>query len=365
MTISEIIFPLEKFAPTAYQESYDNCGLLTGNANWQCTGVLATLDVTEAVVLEAKQKKCNLIVAHHPIIFSGLKKITGKNYVEQTIIAAIKNDIAIYAIHTNLDNVIDGVNNAIADKLGLTNRAILQPKQNLLSKLIVFVPETHLNVIRDAMFAAGAGEISNYSECSFNTKGIGTFKGNENTNPYLGKVGERTEEQEIKVEVIIPNYLQRIVVSKMVAAHPYEEVAYDVVPLSNTYQQVGSGLVGELESGIDESEFLNLLKTQFNLKVIKHTALSNKKVKRIALCGGAGSFLTKAAIASGADVYVTSDIKYHEFFDAENKILLADIGHWESEQFTIDLIMHIITPKSPTFAVLKSKVNTNPVHVFV
>ncbi len=365
MTIAEIITPLEKFAPLAYQESYDNCGLLTGNSNWQCSGVLCTLDVTEEVVLEAKGKGCNLIVAHHPIIFSGLKKITGKNYVEQTIIAAIKNDIAIYAIHTNLDNVLAGVNNKLADKLGLINKQILAPKQNLLCKLFVFVPENPVEKVREAIFNAGGGDIANYSECSFSTNGIGTFKGNENSNPTIGEPLVRSTINEVKVEVILPNYLQHYVVAKMIEAHPYEEVAYDVVALNNRYQQVGSGIIGDLENEISEQDFLHLLKKQFGLQAIKHTKLLGKPIKKVALCGGAGSFLTKNAMAAKADIYITSDIKYHEFFDAENKIVVADIGHWESEQFTVELLMEILQSKSPTFAVLKSEVNTNPVEYFI
>ena len=364
MTIAEIITPLEKFAPLSYQESYDNCGLLTGNLNWQCSGVICTLDVTEKVVLEAKAKDCNLIVAHHPIIFSGLKKITGKNYVEQTIITAIKNDIAIYAIHTNLDNVLAGVNNKIADKLGLINRQILAPKQNLLSKLIVFVPEYAAENVQNVMFKAGGGQIANYSECSFSSNGTGTFKGNQNSNPIFGMPFIRTTINEVKIEVIIPNYLQHYVVSKMIEAHPYEEVAYDIVALSNQYQQVGSGIVGELENGIGEIEFLKILTKQFNLQVIKHTKLLGKPIKKVALCGGAGSFLIKNAIAAKAELYITADIKYHEFFDADNNIVIADVGHWESEQFTPDLLMEHLKANFPTFAVLKSNVNTNPVEFF-
>jgi dinuclear metal center YbgI/SA1388 family protein len=365
MIIAEIITPLEKFAPSVYQESYDNCGLITGNANWDCTGVLCSLDVTEAVVLEAKEKKCNLIVAHHPIIFSGLKKIIGKNYVEQTVIAAIKNDIAIYAVHTNLDNVIEGVNNRIADKIGLFNKKILAPKQNLLSKLFVFVPENAVEKVKEAIFDAGGGHIANYSECSFSAQGIGTFKGNEHSKPTIGEPMTRSTITEVKIEVMLPNYLQHDVVSKMIEAHPYEEVAYDVVSLNNHYHKVGSGIIGELESEMSESDFLKLLKQQFNLQVIKHTKLLHKQIKKIALCGGAGSFLMKNAIAAKADIYITSDIKYHEFFDAEGKIVIADIGHWESEQFTVELLMEILQSKSPTFAVLKSGVNTNPVEYFV
>lgn len=365
MIIADIIKHLESIAPTAYQESYDNAGLLTGNSNWVCTGVLCTLDSTEDVVLEAKEKNINLIVAHHPIVFGGLKKINGKNYVEQTIIAAIKNDIAIYAIHTNLDNVIAGVNNKIADKLGLVNRKILAPKQNQLSKLVVFSPNADAEKIKDTIFFAGGGNIANYSECSFSTVGIGTFKGNETSNPTIGKPLVRSSVDETKIEVILPNHLIQFVVTKMLEVHPYEEVAYDIVPLSNHYQQVGSGLVGNLETEMEEKAFLHRLKQQFNLQIIKHTKLLGKPIKNIAICGGAGSFLTKAAITAKADVYITSDIKYHEFFDAESKIVVADIGHWESEQFTIELLMEIIQLKFPTFAVLKSEVNTNPVRYFV
>jgi len=364
MTIAEIITPIEKFAPLAYQESYDNCGLLTGNLNWECSGVLCTLDATETVVLEAKEKGCNLIVAHHPIIFSGLKKITGKNYVEKTIITAIKNDIAIYAIHTNLDNVFTGVNNKIADKIGLINRKILVPKQNMLSKLFVFVPENAAEKVKEAIFNAGAGHISNYSECSFAASGIGTFKGNEYSSPTIGEPMVRSTIPEIKIEVILPTFLQHYVVAKMIEAHPYEEVAYDIVNLNNTYQNVGSGIIGDLELGVEEINFLNFLKKQFGLKVIKHTKLLDKPIKKVALCGGSGSFLIKNVIAAKADIYITADIKYHEFFDADNKILIADIGHWESEQFTPDLLMEILKANFPTFAILKSEVDTNPIAYF-
>ncbi len=365
MLILDIIKILESFAPLAYQESYDNCGLLIGNKTWNCSGVLCTLDVTEKVIEEAKQKKCNLIVAHHPIIFTGLKKIVGNNYVEEIIIAAIKNDIAIYACHTNLDNTFNGVNHKIADQLGLVNRKILQPKTNILSKLFVFVPNNDVVKVREAIFKAGAGEIANYSECSFNTSGEGTFKGNENSTQTIGKPLVRETVEEIKIEVILPTYLQNQVVEQMKFAHPYEEVAYDIVPLSNQNQQVGSGMIGELANSMKDEDFLIFVKKQFGLKVIKHTALLNKPIKKVAFCGGSGSFLIKNAIAAKADIYISSDIKYHEFFDSESKIVIADIGHWESEQFTIGLLVDIIRAKTPTFAVLKSEVNTNPVSYFI
>ena len=365
MKIQDITSFLESVAPPVLQESYDNAGLLTGNADWGCTGVITTLDATEEVVLEAVEKKCNLIVAHHPIIFGGLRKITGKNYVEKTVITAIKNDIAIYAIHTNLDNVLHGVNAAIANKLGLVNQTILQPKNDTLKKLFTFVPVEYAEKVRSAIFTAGAGHISNYSECSFNAKGEGTFKPGEGTNPFTGKIGERHAEEEMKLEMIFPAWLENKILIAMIAAHPYEEVAYDIVALENQNQQVGSGLVGELVVPFKEREFLDLLKEKFNLSVIRHTPLRSKPVKKVALCGGAGSFLIGAAIAAGADFYISADIKYHEFFDANGRLVIADIGHYESEQFTIDLLFDILRQKFPTFAVLKTGVKTNPVHYFL
>jgi dinuclear metal center YbgI/SA1388 family protein len=364
MKIAEVIQILEQFAPSHYQENYDNAGLLLGNKNWTCTGILCTLDATEAVIFEARRRNCNLVVAHHPIIFSGLKKITGRNYVESTVITAIKNDIAIYAIHTNLDNVIKGVNDKIADKLGLINRKILTPKTGQLMKLFTFAPVEHAERVRSAIFEAGAGYIGNYSECSFNSEGTGTFKGEEGTHPFVGAVGKRHEEKEIKMEFIFPAYLQSNIVNAMKKAHPYEEVAYDVVLLANEYFNVGSGLIGELSSPASEEQFLQQLKQTFGLSVIKHTKLLGKSVHKVALCGGAGSFLISSAITASADIYVTSDIKYHEFFDANDKVVIADIGHWESEQFTVDLLFDIIKSKFPTFAVLKSEERTNPVFYF-
>ncbi|MES2003123.1 MAG: Nif3-like dinuclear metal center hexameric protein [Bacteroidota bacterium] len=365
MLIANIIRELEQKAPLALQESYDNTGLLTGNADWECKGILCTLDATEAVIMEAKSRGCNLVVAHHPIIFSGLKKITGKNYVEKTVIAAIKNDIAIYAIHTNLDNVLDGVNDRIANQLGLINRSILAPKAGLLLKLYTFVPHAHASQVRDALFAAGAGNIGQYGETSFNTEGTGTFKGSDQTRPFAGQPGIRHEEKEIRIEVILPAYLQSVVVNALLKAHPYEEAAYDIVSLQNDNQFVGSGLLGELPEALDETGFLHMLKTAFELSVIKHTPFLGKKLQKVAVCGGSASFLCGKAVAAGADVYVTSDIKYHEFFDANDRILLVDIGHWESEQFTTDLLIEILQAKFPTFAVLKSGVKTNPVNYFL
>jgi len=364
MQIREIISLLENIAPPQLQESYDNSGLLTGNADWECSGVLVSLDATEEIVKEAVAKKCNLIVAHHPIIFGGLKKITGKNYVERTVIAAIKNDVAIYAIHTNLDNVINGVNGKMADRLGLVNRQVLSPKLSLLKKIIVFAPAAQADQVRSAIFAAGAGHIGNYSECSFNATGEGTFKAGEGTNPFAGQIGERHSENEIKIEAIFPQWLERGIIKSLLAAHPYEQPAYDIIALGNSLPSTGSGLIGQLPQPIAEIDFLGIIKKAFGLEAIKHTVLTGKPVKKVALCGGAGSFLINAAIASGAGFYITSDVKYHEYFDAENRLVIADIGHYESEQYTVNLLFDILNEKYPTFATLKTETNTNPVRYF-
>ena len=365
MTISFITSLLEKKAPLALQEDYDNAGLITGNKNWECKGALVCLDVTEEILEEAIRQNCNLIIAHHPVVFKGLKKFSGNSYVERAVIKAIKNDIAIYACHTNLDNIISGVNGKIADQLGLVNRSILQPKNGFLEKLQLFSPTSHSEMVEKALFEAGAGQIGNYSECSFVSEGIGSFKPEEGANPFSGEMGIRHKGNEQKIEVIYPKWLRHQVLSAMKSVHPYEEVAYEISSLSNVYQEIGSGMIGELPNEMDVVDFLKFLSEAFGQKCIKHTSFTRKTIKKIAICGGAGSFLTHAAIAAGADIYVTSDVKYHEFFDADGKIILADIGHFESEQYTIDLIYDILRQNFPTFALLKTKVNSNPVHYFV
>lgn len=360
----DIIDVLEQFAPPSLQESYDNSGLLTGDVNSSITGVLISLDCTEEVVDDAIKKNCNMIISHHPIVFSGLKKLTGKNYTERTIIKAIKNDILLYAIHTNLDNVYNGVNAKIAEKLGLINTRVLAPAKGKLLKLVTFVPLSHADDVRNAIFNAGGGVISEYDCCSFNVEGKGTFRGSDNTNPYVGEKGKIHFENEIRIEVILPDYLKNIVVAAMIKAHPYEEVAYDIYLLENEHQRIGSGLIGELKNPVDEVQILNDIKNKLKAKCIRYSALLNKKVQKIALCGGAGSFLLKNAIAAGADLFITSDFKYHQFFDAENRIVIADIGHYESEQFTIELIRDVLIEKFPTFAFHFTEVNTNPINYY-
>jgi dinuclear metal center YbgI/SA1388 family protein len=364
MKIAEIVQHLEQIAPPALQESYDNPGLLTGHNSWECTGALISLDATEPVIREAISKKCNLVIAHHPILFRGIKKITGSDYVQKALITSIKNDVAIYAIHTNLDNVLHGVSGKMADILGLVNVEALSPKENALEKLFTFVPVEDAAKVRKAIFDAGAGNIGNYSECSFNMEGTGTYTAQSGADPYIGKIGIPQSTTEIKIEVIFPSYLRRAVINALLGAHPYEEVAYDLVKVENVYPKTGSGAMGSLPHPMDEKSFLQHLKQKFNLPLVRHTPLLNKPITKVALCGGAGSFLISKALASGADIFVTGDVKYHEFFDANGRMLVADIGHFESEQFTIELLHQILVEKFPTFAVLKSGTQTNPVNYY-
>lgn len=362
MTISHVVSVLEKLAPPYLQESYDNVGLLLGNSQWECTGALVTLDVTKETIQEAIDKRCNLVVAHHPLIFKGRTQINGRHYTDEIIVMAIKHDIAVYAIHTNLDNVLHGVNGKIADLLGLQQRNILAPKTDLIQKLVVFAPQENQAVIQNALFEAGAGEIGQYSECSFVSQGIGSFKPGEGANPHLGAIGIRHQEAEVKIEVVFPAWLQQQVLSAMLQHHPYEEVAYEVFTLSNPFQLVGSGLVGILSQPVAAEDFLKQIKKIFNINTIRHSAFLGKPLQKIAVCGGAGDFLIPAAKATAADVFITSDLKYHSFFEAEGRLLLVDIGHFESEQYTIELLADVLRQNFPNFAVLKTGVITNPVH---
>ncbi len=360
MQIKEIIEVLEAWAPPILQENYDNAGLIIGNQGAELSGALVTLDVTEEVIDEAINKKCNLIIAHHPIIFKGLKRITGKNYIERTVIKAIKNDIAIYAIHTNLDNVKHGVNAKIAEKLGLSNIQVLEPKPAVLMKLITFAPHAFAEQVKQALFAAGAGNIGNYDQCSFSTQGKGTFRAKDGSVPFVGQIGQHHEEPETRIEVVMPIYLTSKVLSALLKVHPYEEVAYDLVPLANANNEIGSGMVGELPEPMNEQAFLAHLKKSLQIENVRYTSFAGA-IKKVALCGGVGSFLIQAAKSSGAQAFVTADVKYHEFFDAEQSLMIADVGHYESEFFTKELIQQQILKYFPTFAVLLSEIHTNPI----
>ncbi|MFO0323284.1 MAG: Nif3-like dinuclear metal center hexameric protein [Bacteroidota bacterium] len=364
MILQDIISELEQFAPISYQENYDNSGLLIGDVKQTITGAILCLDCTEETINEAIKKKCNLIISHHPIIFVGIKKLNGSNYVERIIIKAIQNNIAIYACHTNLDNVKLGVSKKIAEKIGLINTKILAPKKSSLKKLVTFVPNNGLEKLRAALFEEGVGKIGNYEKCSYAIEGIGSFKGNDLSNPAVGKKNELHFEKETRLEVVFESFQEQKILKTLKENHPYEEVAYDIYNLENLHDDVGSGLIGELLVPMPEIDFLNHIKNVFNLKYLKHTALLNRNIKKVSVCGGSGSFLLKNSISLKSDVYISSDFKYHEFFDAESKILIADIGHYESEQFTSEIFYEIISNKFSTFALYFTEINTNPVNYF-
>jgi dinuclear metal center YbgI/SA1388 family protein len=362
MKIKEIISCLESYAPLSLQESYDNSGLITGDPMHDTESALLCIDVTEDVIDEAIKFGSDLIISHHPVLFRPIRKLTGDNYAGRCLIKAIRNNIALYAAHTNADAVRQGVNMKISDKLGLKNAQILVPRKEELRKLVFFVPSGHASEVREKVFEAGAGHIGNYDQCSFNAPGDGTFRGSEETNPFVGEKSRLHIEKEIRVETIYPVYREQSVIKALLDAHPYEEVAYDIYPLANTYAQAGSGMVGELPEPVSETVFLKNLKKIFTAGIIRHSALLRKKIRKVAVCGGSGSQFLEQAINSGADIYITADIKYHQFFDADRKIIIADIGHYESEQFTTELFHELILKNFPKFAVRFSGVYTNPVN---
>lgn len=362
MTIQEVINQIEDFAPTAYAEDFDNVGLLVGDSSKEVTKALITLDTLEATIEEAIEKDCNLIISFHPIIFSGLKKLTGKNYVERTVLKAIRNDIAIYAIHTALDNQYKGVNDMISEKLGLKNRQILIPRKDSIKKLTTFVPVKNADEVRNALFKAGGGSIGNYDNCSFNITGKGTFKGNEESNPVIGEKGQVHFEEEAQIGITYPAHLEAGILKALFSSHPYEEVAYEIHSLENKNQHLGMGMIGELSEEIDETSFLKEVKKAFDSGCIRHSKLLNKKIKKVAVLGGSGAFAIENAKAAGADIFITADLKYHDFYKAEEKLVLADIGHYESEQFTKNLLYSFLSEKISSFALILADTNTNPIN---
>lgn len=361
MRIREILQTIEQLAPLPLQEEFDNSGLQVGDSNHELTGILLCIDITENVIEEAISLNCNLIVSHHPLMFRSVKSITGKNYIERCLVKAIKYDIVIYAAHTNLDNAVGGVNYKLAEMLELQQVRILSPKQNALLKFVTFVPDTHAEQVRAALFNAGAGNIGNYDSCSYNLRGEGTFRAKDNARPFVGEIGELHFESETRIETIIPTFKQNDILRTLLAVHPYEEPAYDFYPLENKWAQAGSGITGVLPEPMSEQDFLYLLKDLFKLPSIRHSMFSGREIRDVALCGGAGAFLVSDAIAYGADAFITGEAKYNDFYDVEDKILLAVVGHYESEICTKEIFYDVISKKFPTFAVHLSAFDTNPV----
>ena len=364
MIVKDVINYLEELAPLSYAEDFDNVGLLVGNKSEKITGILVTLDTLEAVVDEAIEKNCNLIVSFHPIIFKGLKKINGSNYVERVVIKAIQHNIAIYAIHTALDNALNGVNDIICNTLKLSNKKILLPQKGTIKKLTTYVPKKDAEQLRTALFNCGAGSIGNYENCSFNADGIGTYKGNSSSNPTIGEKGILQKEEETQISVTFQKHIESRLLQTLFEYHPYEEVAYEIATLDNLNQTIGMGMIGELENGMNPTEFFDYVKDKMKVSLIRHSNLVNNQIKKVAVLGGSGSFAINAAKSANVDVFITADLKYHDFFTAENDIILADIGHYESEQFTKSFLADYLSKKITNFAVVLSTTNTNPVKYF-
>ncbi|QTD37524.1 Nif3-like dinuclear metal center hexameric protein [Polaribacter batillariae] len=362
MKIKEVTNYLEKLAPLQYAEDFDNVGLLVGNYDLEVSGILVTLDTLEQTVEEAIAKNCNLIVSFHPIIFEGMKKFNGNSYVEKVVLKAIKNDIAIYATHTALDNSKNGVSAKMCEVLGLTNTKILMPKKGIIKKLTTYIPSNNASTLRTALFNAGAGNIGNYDQCSFNTEGIGTYRGNESSNPVVGEKGKLHSEKETKISIVFESKNESKILNALQKNHPYEEIAYEITTTENVHQNIGMGMIGELPLEIEEKVFLQFLKQTMKTDCVRHSNFINKKIKKVAVLGGSGSFAISNAKKAGADAYVSADFKYHDFFKAENQILLADIGHYESEQFTKNLLVDYLTKKFTNFAIILSEKSTNPIY---
>ena len=364
MIIKNITDCLEEFAPLSFQENYDNAGLLVGDSNWNVGKVLFTLDITEEVLDEALKKKCNLVVSHHPLIFHGLKKLSGNDLVQRMVVKAIKNDIAIYAMHTNLDNSVNGLNKNICEKLGLINCSLLSPAKGMMSKLVTFCPVKFAEKVRQSLFDGGAGHIGKYDCCSYNIQGQGSFRASDNAEPFVGDKNIIHYEDEVRIEVIFPSFLELKLITALKNNHPYEEVAFDLYPLSNSFLDAGSGMTGEIDQELKMTEFLAKVKSLMEIPVLRHSKVSDRSIRKIAVCTGSGSFLIPDAIKAGADVFLTSDLKYHDYFDAHHRLILADIGHYESERFAKDLMVDILIRKFPNFAFLISEINTNPIIYF-
>lgn len=360
MKIKEIIDALETFAPLPLQDSYDNAGLQVGLTETEATGALLCLDVTEAIIKEAVALGYNLVISHHPLIFKGYKSISGKDYIERCIIDAIKNDIVIYSMHTNLDNAMNGVSFKIAEKIGLQNVKVLEPISDKLLKLVTFVPKTLALEVRKALFDAGCGNIGNYDSCSYNVKGEGTFRANEGAKPFCGEVGQEHTEEEVRIETILPDFIKNSVTKALIKAHPYEEPAFDFYPVKNVWNQMGAGVIGELDEPMSELEFLKEIKKTFEVGCLKHNRLTGRLIQKVAICGGAGSFLIPKAVGK-ADVFITGEVKYHDYFNYNDSILVAEIGHYESEQYTKEIFYSIIKEAFPSLEVTISKINTNPI----
>lgn len=364
MKLKDLTSYLESAVPLPFQESYDNSGLQVGSPEKEISSAMISLDVTEEVIDEAIADKCDLVVSHHPLIFNGIKSLTGKSFTERIIYKAVKSDIAVYSAHTNLDIFNNGVSRKMAEKIGLEEITVLSPSQNKLLKLVTYIPESHMETVRNAIFEAGAGVIGNYDQCGFISSGTGSFRANASAKPFIGEKGKIHFEDEIRFETILFTHIREKVVKALLETHPYEEVAYDLYALENSNVEIGLGCVGKLAEPVSEDDFLQLVNSALGARGIRYSRLTGKKIRKVALCGGSGISLLNMAINSGADAYLTADIRYHDFFKTESKLLLVDAGHFETEKFSREILKDLIIKKFPKFAVRFSETNTNPINYF-
>ncbi len=361
-TIGDLSSALESVAPSLYAESYDNVGLLVGRSEWKCEKVLVALDITEAVVQEAIEKGVQAIVAHHPVIFGGIQRLTGEDTAQRAIELAIKHSIALLACHTNLDAIEGGVSYRMAQAISLVNVRTLQPRSGLLWNLIVYVPAESAETLLEALWEAGAGKMGAYDECAFRSHGLGSFRPKEGAHPHNGVIGERAFADEIRLELLVPEGARKKVHQCMMEHHPYEEIAHSWLKHDGVHHSVGFGAIGQWDA-CDWPEAVRRIKTAFGVASFRHTMPIASDYRTVAVCGGAGADLLAQAKSQQAELFITSDITYHRYFGADDRLVFIDIGHWESEQHAMELLIDIVREKFPNFAVLKSETNTNPMHL--
>lgn len=361
MKISEITGAIEKYAPLWLQEEWDNAGLQVGDTDREATGAVLCVDATEAIVDEAIDRGVNLVISHHPLLFRGLKRITGRTATERIVAKALKHDIAIYSAHTNMDSAPGGVSWATGRRAGLTAMRTLVPQQGRLMKLAVFVPSAYSNAVSEALWNAGAGRMGNYDRCAYMTDGRGTYRPLPGADPAIGTVGQSHTEAETRIEVVFPTAISGRVVQAMLKAHPYEEPAFDLIPLANDITSAGLGVIGSLKTPMPASEYIAWVKQALGIGAIPYAGDARRMVHRVALCGGAGAEFIGNAIAAGADLYMCGDLKYHDFTTHADSIVLADIGHYESEQCTKEIFYDIIQKNFPNFATYYAEEDKNPI----
>jgi dinuclear metal center YbgI/SA1388 family protein len=371
ITVAEIAAALEAWAPPASKLDYDNVGLQVGDARREAASVLVALDLTAAVVEEARETGADLVVTHHPLLFRPLKKLTADDPAGALALRLAEHGIAYYAIHTNLDAAPGGVSFALAGRLGLEGIRFLEPSEESLVKLVTFAPAAHAEAVRRAMAEAGAGHIGDYEACAFTIRGTGHFRPGERANPFIGEAGGAEEAvEEVRIEAEVMRWDLGRVVRAMKAAHPYEEVAYDVYPVEQPATRVGFGAVGFLQAPTTLEAFLAVVAARLDAAALRYSGDPAMPVRTVAVCGGAGASLIPRALAAGADAFVTADVTYHRFFeplDAEGRprMALVDAGHYETEALTEPLLVDWLAHHFPDLAVRKTRHRTSPMRTFV